>query len=63
MQIEGEDCEHNFRYRQKPGDEILEIDGKSTIGVSLDDAAGKMRGKLGTVVILGTARSGVRSPT
>jgi carboxyl-terminal processing protease len=36
----------------QPGDEILEIDGKSTVGVSLDDAAGKMRGKLGTVVIL-----------
>ncbi len=36
----------------QPGDEILEIDGQSTVGVSLDDAAGKMRGKLGTVVIL-----------
>lgn len=36
----------------QPGDEILEIDGKPTVGVSLDDAAGKMRGKLGTVVIL-----------
>jgi carboxyl-terminal processing protease len=36
----------------QPGDEILEIDGKPTLGISLDEAAGKMRGKIGTVVIL-----------
>ncbi len=36
----------------QPGDEILEIDGKPTFGISLDEAAGKMRGKIGTVVIL-----------
>jgi carboxyl-terminal processing protease len=36
----------------QPSDDILEIDGKSTVGMSLDEAAGRMRGKIGTVVIL-----------
>ncbi len=35
-----------------PGDRILEIDGKPTTGFSLDEAASRMRGKIGSVVIL-----------
>jgi carboxyl-terminal processing protease len=35
-----------------PGDRILEIDGQPTAGFSLDEAAARMRGKIGSVVIL-----------
>jgi carboxyl-terminal processing protease len=42
----------------QPGDEILEIDGQPTLGISLDEAAGKMRGKVGTVVILKILHAG-----
>jgi carboxyl-terminal processing protease len=35
-----------------PGDKILEIDGQPTTGFSLDEAASRMRGKIGSVVIL-----------
>ncbi len=35
-----------------PGDKIIEIDGKPTTGFSLDEAASRMRGKIGSVVVL-----------
>lgn len=35
-----------------PGDQILEIDGQPTTGFSLDEAAARMRGKLGSLVVL-----------
>ncbi len=35
-----------------PGDKILEIDGQPTTGFSLDEAASRMRGKIGSVVVL-----------
>lgn len=40
-----------------PKDQILEIDGVKTINLSLDEAAAKMRGKIGTTVSL-TIKSG-----
>lgn len=36
----------------QPRDRILQIDGLSTLGLSLDEAAQRMRGKVGTTVIL-----------
>ncbi|OUC14405.1 MAG: carboxyl-terminal protease [Alkalinema sp. CACIAM 70d] len=36
----------------QPADAILEIDGISTQGLSLDEAAGRMRGSMGSVVTL-----------
>jgi carboxyl-terminal processing protease len=41
------------------GDIILEIDGISTINVSLDDAVDKIRGEVGTVVTITVAREGL----
>ncbi len=35
-----------------PGDKILKIDGQATSGFSLDEAAARMRGKIGSVVVL-----------
>ncbi len=36
----------------RPGDQILEIDGESTEGISLTEAASKIRGEAGTPVVL-----------
>lgn len=41
-----------------PGDQILEIDGKSTIGMSVSAAAEMIRGDVGTDVILRVTRPG-----
>jgi carboxyl-terminal processing protease len=43
----------------KAGDEITEVDGKSTSGHALDDVAGWVRGKAGTTVRMGI-RSGAK---
>ena len=40
-----------------PGDKILEIEGESTLGISLPDAVSKIRGKAGTVSTLLLQRS------
>jgi carboxyl-terminal processing protease len=40
----------------QPADTILKIDGQNTIGLSLDEAAERMRGKLGSRVILTVER-------
>jgi carboxyl-terminal processing protease len=40
----------------QPADTILKIDGQGTIGLSLDEAAERMRGKLGSRVILTVER-------
>lgn len=44
------------------GDIISEIDGKSTQGMSTDDAANQMRGKSGSKVVLTIRREGVIEP-
>lgn len=46
----------------KPQDEILEIDGLSTSGMSLDEAISKIRGKSGTEVTLLINRPDFKAP-
>ena len=40
------------------GDQIVKIDGKSTAGISVDDAVGKLRGEPGTKVTITIRRKG-----
>ncbi|MBU6448731.1 MAG: S41 family peptidase [Rhodospirillales bacterium] len=46
----------------KPGDIIVEIDGHSTDGVTLDQAVSQMRGKPGTKITLTLKRNGINTP-
>lgn len=46
----------------KPGDKVIAIDGKSTKGLSLVEAAQLMRGKKGEKIILTVARDNVDKP-
>ena len=46
-----------------PGDQILKVDSISTIGLSVNDAAKKIRGKVGTEVDLTIRRPGVSGET
>ena len=46
----------------KAGDTILKIDGKSTKGLTINDAAKFMRGQLGTKVVLTVMREGFEKP-
>jgi carboxyl-terminal processing protease len=46
----------------KPGDIIVEINGHSADGLSLDDAVSKMRGPPGTQITLTLKRAGVDAP-
>jgi carboxyl-terminal processing protease len=46
----------------KPGDIIVEINGLSTDGLSLDDAVSKMRGPVGTKITLTLKRNGINTP-
>ncbi len=46
----------------KPGDIIVEIDGHSTDGLTLDNAVTKMRGAPGTKVHLTIKRNGINTP-
>ncbi|MBT3583534.1 MAG: S41 family peptidase [Halobacteriovoraceae bacterium] len=43
----------------KPGDKIVEIDHESTVGISLEEAVEKMRGKPKSKVSIGIVREGV----
>jgi carboxyl-terminal processing protease len=51
-----------FRAGIKPGDIITALDGKSVIGVPLNDAVEKMRGAPNTKIILTVKREGVDKP-
>lgn len=42
----------------KPGDKIVEIDHESTVGITLEEAVDKMRGKANSKVSVGVARKG-----
>lgn len=44
----------------KAGDKVVSIDGKSTKGLSLAESAQMMRGDLGTKIILGIVRDGMK---
>ncbi len=46
----------------KSGDLIIEIDGKPVTGMSLNDAVGKMRGKVGSKILLTIIRKGEKAP-
>ena len=48
-----------YRAGIKAGDKIVEIDGKSTEGIGLDEAVNILRGEKGTQVILGIKRENV----
>ncbi len=48
-----------FRAGIKPGDKIVEINHESTIGLTLDEAVEKMKGKPRSIVNVGIARDGV----
>ncbi|MCK4308386.1 MAG: S41 family peptidase [Candidatus Atribacteria bacterium] len=48
-----------YRVGIKAGDKIVEIDGKSTEGIGLDEAVNILRGEKGTQVILGIKRENV----
>ncbi|MHC2994770.1 MAG: PDZ domain-containing protein [Candidatus Atribacteria bacterium] len=48
-----------YRVGIKAGDKIVEIDGKSTEGIGLDEAVNILRGEKGTKVILGIKRENV----
>jgi len=46
----------------KRSDEIIKVDGVSVVGLSVDDAVKKIRGKAGTIVRLTVVRSGEPKP-
>ncbi|MBP9675037.1 MAG: S41 family peptidase [Bacteriovoracaceae bacterium] len=49
-----------FKKDLRPGDKILEIDGEQLLGVDLQEAVAKMRGKPGSSVTLGIHREGFK---
>lgn len=52
-----------YKAGVKAGDQIIEIDGESTSGITLKDAVNKLRGKKGTKVTLTIRRKGLtRNP-
>lgn len=48
-----------FKAGIKPGDKIVEISHESTLGVTLEEAVDKMRGKPGSKITIGIVREGV----
>jgi carboxyl-terminal processing protease len=48
-----------YKAGVKAGDKIVEIDHESTIGLSLEKAVEKMRGKTGSKISLGIVREGI----
>jgi carboxyl-terminal processing protease len=48
-----------FKAGIKAGDRIVEIDGESTMGTTLEEAVEKMRGKPGAPISVGIVREGV----
>lgn len=50
-----------FKAGLKPGDYIISLDGTTVVGMSLNEAVDKMRGKAGTKIKL-TIRRGVEKP-
>lgn len=51
-----------FKAGVKSGDVILRIDGNSTIGITIDEAVSKMRGKPKTPVNITVVRKGEKKP-
>lgn len=46
----------------QPGDFITQVDGESTLGMTLDDAVKKMRGPVGSEIVITIVREGVEDP-
>ncbi|RID92961.1 S41 family peptidase [Gemmobacter lutimaris] len=44
------------------GDFITHVDGESVLGLSLDDAVNKMRGEVGSEIVITVVRDGVQDP-
>ncbi|MDR3002437.1 MAG: S41 family peptidase [Fibromonadaceae bacterium] len=51
-----------YRLGIKAGDRITQIDGKPTKDLNVDEAVGKLRGKIGTDVTVTIAREGMVAP-
>lgn len=51
-----------YRMGLRAGDQVTEIDGESTEGMSTEDASKLMRGERGTTVLLTIKREGVNEP-
>ncbi len=51
-----------YRMGLRAGDQIIKIDGRSTEGMSTEDASKLMRGTAGTTVVLTINREGVAEP-
>lgn len=51
-----------FNMGLRAGDRIVKIEGKSTLGMTLDEAVSKLRGKVGTDVTITIAREGQPAP-
>jgi carboxyl-terminal processing protease len=51
-----------YRMGLRAGDQVTEIDGESTEGMSTEDASKLMRGERGTTVVLTIKREGVNEP-
>lgn len=47
-----------FKIGLQAGDKIVKIDNETTEGISVDDAVGKLRGKIGTDVVIHVVRAG-----
>lgn len=50
------------RAGMQAGDLIVEIDGKQVIGMTLNEAVDKMRGKVGAEILLTVVRQGAKAP-
>src|SRR5690606_30457242 len=46
----------------QPGDYITHVDGESVLGLSMDQAVGKMRGPVGSEVVITVVREGTAEP-
>ena len=51
-----------WRAGIKAGDQIIKIDGKSAIGISLNEAVGKLRGRKGSKVVITVKRKSWKKP-
>jgi len=51
-----------YRAGIQAGDRIVEVDGKPTLGISLDDAVRRLKGEIGTNVALTVIHAGASKP-
>ncbi len=51
-----------FRAGVQSGDVVIEVDGESTLGLTLDENVKKMRGEVGSDIVITVVREGVDDP-